>query len=391
MASTDTMLSLGRILRLTEVIHSGRGLPDLLEEVLRQAAELPEVDTVRILLVDAAGEMLVSQAGIFPEGFPDPGHGDDDPAEMRVPIGAGFAGRIAAQRGPLLVPDLDDFPVYSPALHRAGVRCAVGVPLLAGQELIGVLHIGSRQPGAFAPESIPLLEAIAERVALIVQSIQAESQMASSERRFRTLFDEAPMGICLVSLQGADTGCILRTNASLLTITGLDAEALLGRRLEEVLHANDPDSIVEATRAMAAGEITDYATEGRALRPGDTDIWLSGNATAVHEHETPSYAIVYVEDITARKTAERELSRRALSDPLTGLANRSRVMDHLTLALTPAAPHGRRRRAAVSRHRSLQEHQRRSRPRCRRPRPARGGAAIATRRPRGGHGGSNRR
>ncbi|HEX4431051.1 MAG TPA: EAL domain-containing protein [Frankiaceae bacterium] len=330
MVATETMLSLGRLLRLTEAIHSGRGLAELLEELIQQAGELPEVDTVRILLTDPTGEVLVAQAGIFPYGEDSEGAQD---TETRVPIGAGFAGRIAAQRRPLLVPDLDDFPVYSPALHRAGVRCAVGVPLLAGNELIGVMHIGSRKSGAFAPEAIPLLEAIAERVALTVQSIQSESQMAFSESRFRALFEQAPVGICLVDLQPDHAGRVLRSNASMSAITGLGPQALSRLLLSEVLSPGDPDRIVKATQAMAAGEISDYMAEGRVQRPDGTSMWLCGSATAVREEARPSYAIVYVEDITSRKITERELARRALSDPLTGLANRSRVMDHLTLAL----------------------------------------------------------
>ena len=327
MVATDTMVSLGRLLRLTDAIYNGRGLQNLLEEMIRQAADLPGVDTVRILLNDSASGMLIAQAGLFPD---DDG---DDETETRVPIGAGFAGTVAAQRTALLVPDLDEFPVYSPALHRAGVRCAVGVPLLAGSELIGVMHIGSREPGSFTPEAIPLLEAIAGRVALIVQSIQAEAQMASNERRFRALFEEAPVGICLVSLQPGDIGRLLRSNASLCAVTGLRSEALSGMRLEEVLSPDEPDGIVKAMESLASGEIAEYVAEGRLHRSDATSRWLSGSVTAVHETSQSSYAIVCVEDITSRKTAEHELSRRALSDPLTGLANRNRVMDHLTLAL----------------------------------------------------------
>ncbi len=147
------------------------------------------------------------------------------------------------------------------------------------------------------------------------------------------MFEEAPLGICLVSLQPADTGRILRSNGSLSTITGLDPEVLAGKCLESVLSPDDPGGIVEATRAMAAGRVRDYVSEAQVPRPDGTAMWLCGSATAVHEDDCPSYAIVYIEDITARKAAEQELSRRALSDPLTGLANRSRVMDHLTLAL----------------------------------------------------------
>ncbi len=56
---------------------------------------------------------------------------------------------------------------------------------------------------------------------------------------------------------------------------------------------------------------------------------------------TPYYAVSYIQDISARKAAEDELARRAFSDPLTGLANRHLVMDHLALALRQELRSGR--------------------------------------------------
>jgi diguanylate cyclase (GGDEF)-like protein len=55
--------------------------------------------------------------------------------------------------------------------------------------------------------------------------------------------------------------------------------------------------------------------------------------SVVWHDSLPSYAVVLMEDITATKHAERELIRRALYDPLTGLANRDLLADHLRLAL----------------------------------------------------------
>jgi diguanylate cyclase (GGDEF)-like protein len=84
---------------------------------------------------------------------------------------------------------------------------------------------------------------------------------------------------------------------------------------------------------LTAGRLSEYATERRMVRANGSEIWVRVSVAATLESGRPSLAIAYFEDITARKTAEAELERRALLDPLTGLANRTLVMDHLTLAL----------------------------------------------------------
>ncbi len=324
MPDTEIAVSLGRLLRCTEAVHKGRELDDLLRELIFRAGGLPGVDTVRILLVDPQRPVLLAQGGIFP---------DTDAEGDEVPIGCGFAGTIAQQCAPLLVPDLDDFPVHGSSLQQAGVRSAVGVPLLAGHELLGVMHIGSREPHTFGPELIPTLSAIAERVALTIQAILSERSLAASERRFRALFQDAPIGVCLVDLRPECRGHIMLANNAMARITGYSSQALTGMAFARLLDRGDRPAANAALEDLARGEVTDYVTERQAVRADGSRIWLRGSVTAVLDDGQPNCAVSYIEDVTARKDAERELARRALSDPLTGLANRHRVIDHLTLAL----------------------------------------------------------
>ncbi len=328
MANPETVVSLGRLLRLTEAIHDGRGLDDLLSGLIDRAAELPGVDTVRVLLLDPEQGVLVAQGGIFP-------HTDDD--ESVVPSGVGFAGRIAQDRQPLLVDDLKDSPVFSQALRVAGIRSAVGVPLLAGEHLVGVMHIGSRKPGTFSGDSIPVLEAVAERVALTIQAIRAERELATSERRFRILFEDAPLGICMVSLRQENLGAVVMANRALSRVIGIPADELVGKRLIPMLLEHDQPSGEQGILQLARGDIAQYTAERQIDDAGGGSRWLHCNVCAVPEDGSPQYAIAYMEDISARKASEVELARRALTDPVTGLANRHRVMDHLTLALRQQA------------------------------------------------------
>ena len=62
---------------------------------------------------------------------------------VRIPFGRGFAGRIAAQRRPIILDDLARADVLNPILREKGIRSMCGVPLLVRDEAIGVLHVGT--------------------------------------------------------------------------------------------------------------------------------------------------------------------------------------------------------------------------------------------------------
>jgi signal transduction histidine kinase/CheY-like chemotaxis protein len=87
---------------------------------------------------------------------------------LRIPIGQGFAGRIAATRRPLIVDDVQHTELVSTAL-RARVRSLIGTPLVAEGRLVGILHVGSARPRRFGREDLQLLELVAARVAAAIQ------------------------------------------------------------------------------------------------------------------------------------------------------------------------------------------------------------------------------
>ena len=334
MPNRATSASLVQLLQLTEALHDTRGLDQYLTFLIEQAIGLPGVDTVRILLIDETGTRLMAQAAV---GFPELAGEEHD-----VPVGIGFAGRIAQTRQPLLVPDLQLFPVHSPALRLAGVLSAVGVPLLIGDRLVGVMHIGSRTRNTFGADTLPLLEGIAALVALTTEAIRADQALAASEARFRELFEDAPIGACLIGLNPQTYGRLQLANGSLAALTGYDVDELQLMTFEMLVAPDHQVAARAALAAMASGERTRYTAERLLRRRDGSIIWARASVTAVLKGGRPSYAISYIEDVTRRKAAEQALAQRALTDPLTGLPNRQLVMDHLDLALRQQARTGSR-------------------------------------------------
>src|SRR5262245_63479736 len=129
-------------------------------------------DTAAVLLLDEpTGHLVATVAqGIEEEVY----------QGARVPLGRGFAGRIAAGRRPVVIDDIADADVVNPVLRENGIRSLVGVPLAAGGRLVGVLHVGSVDKRRFGPGDVELLEAAGERVAEVVQASLLELERSAS-------------------------------------------------------------------------------------------------------------------------------------------------------------------------------------------------------------------
>jgi len=106
---------------------------------------------------------------------------------VRVPVGHGFAGRVAATRLPVILDDIDYTQVISPYIHEKGLRSLVGVPLLTEDGLLGVLHVGSVQPRRFDRRDVELLVLAAERIAHAVEV----AARRDSEHRARAVAEAA--------------------------------------------------------------------------------------------------------------------------------------------------------------------------------------------------------
>ncbi|HVW89977.1 MAG TPA: ATP-binding protein, partial [Gaiellaceae bacterium] len=96
--------------------------------------------------------------------------------------GGGFAGRVAATKEPVIIDDLDHYPVLNPILRQKHLRSMLGVPLLVGGKAIGVLHVGTLQSRAFDDEDTELLQLVAARVALAVERAQLHEETVALDQ-----------------------------------------------------------------------------------------------------------------------------------------------------------------------------------------------------------------
>jgi putative methionine-R-sulfoxide reductase with GAF domain len=159
---TGSTERLRRIEAVTDAALSRLDLDDLLNELLDRVRDLLAVDTAAILLLDPHSQELVATAARGLE--------DEVRQGYRLPVGHGFAGRVARDRQPVAIEQLGQSDVLSPVLRKKGICSLLGVPMLAGKDLIGVLHVGSGTPRHFTRDDVHLLQLAADRAALASQA-----------------------------------------------------------------------------------------------------------------------------------------------------------------------------------------------------------------------------
>jgi phosphoserine phosphatase RsbU/P len=157
---------------ITETALSRLDDRDLLAALLERIREILRADTAAVLLLDFSSGQLIATAAAGLE--------EEVRQGVRIPVGRGFAGQIAAQHRPVILDRVDHTTVLNPILWAKGIQSMMGVPMVAGGKVIGVLHVGSLTHRKFTPGDLELLQLTADRAAAAVQSMTAQADRVAA-------------------------------------------------------------------------------------------------------------------------------------------------------------------------------------------------------------------
>ena len=168
---------------------------------VRELAELRDVDTLLERIVDRARGLLGADVAYLT------GHHDNalrvrttsgviapELRELVVPVGVGLASRVVTQRTPQWTSAYHENRAVphgegvDAAVTAEGLRSLLGVPLLAGTEVLGALFAANRTTYEFSPDEIALLGAFADHAAVVLQTARLleATQSAAEEAREAT-------------------------------------------------------------------------------------------------------------------------------------------------------------------------------------------------------------
>lgn len=200
--------------------------------------------------------------------------------------------------------------------QEAKTGCALLAPMEVEEQTVGVMQVQSFRPAAYSQDDLDLLVGIANVSSLAIEKArlyeaiqqelarrkQTESALRESERRYRTLFNQVPVGLYRTSPQGE----FLDANQALARILGFpDPESLI-HAPAPMLYVNPEDlegwkSVLEKAGVVEQFEAPLYRQDGRV-------IWISHNGRRVQDGNG---GVLHYEgavmDITPRKNAQQKL------------------------------------------------------------------------------------
>jgi len=183
-------------------------------------------------------------------------------------------------------------------------------------------------------EEEPVVTGVVTTFVDVTATRAATAALRRSEQQFRAAMEHAPNGMALVELDGR----FREVNPALCALVGYPEQELVGQTFQRITHPDDLDADLANVDRLLHGADDSYTMEKRYLAKSGAVVWVLLAVSCVRDDDgRPAYFIAQMQDITASHAAKEELAHRALHDPLTGLANRDMLMDHLAHALARGA------------------------------------------------------
>ena len=317
---------LGSVVDVSARVASEHALREAHDELAaRQDFTDAVLDSIEVGIVacDAAGHITVFNDATKAW------HGidlDDHPEDGADPERYADAFDLRDADGQLLTPD--QVPLLR-ALHERVVRDAEMIITPRGLPATRVVCSGR---ALTSPDGRPM----GAMVAMTDITLVREQTMAlqSSEQRFRTTFNNDPAGLAVLTPQGRP----LQVNPALCRLLGRDEATLLA--LPDVLQLAVPEdrrALASLRRRALTERGASLTGERRLVRADGAELWTLLTVTELPDAAEGSCLLLQVEDITARRIAEKRLTRQALYDSLTNLPNRAMLLDRVKTALARLA------------------------------------------------------
>ena len=188
---------------------------------------------------------------------------------------------------------------------HAGYESVGLFPARSGGEIIGLLQLNGRRAGRFTPELIAFYETLAQNIGLALRRTLDEESLRESEDKYRSLYDEAPVGYVELDCEGR----IDRVNKKMLEMLGYTAMEMLGEPLWNfVVEKKEAEQAIKAT--LSGKALPNKALERTYRRKDGTGIPVVIEGKVVRNPDGMIYRIrTTIQDITERKQMEEELRR----------------------------------------------------------------------------------
>jgi diguanylate cyclase (GGDEF)-like protein/PAS domain S-box-containing protein len=262
----------------------------------------------------------------------------------RIGEGVSASGTAAARREPVICEDILAHPYWADfrdAARNSGLRACWAYPILGrGESLLGTFAMYYPEPRTPHTAEQHQIADAAKLAAVVIESVHAEQALREAEERQRLLLNSSTEGIFGVDLDNR----VSFINPAAAQMLGYPVEELQGRIIHPLIHHTDPKgrAIPLAKCRICSGQIAKnhhHSEEEILWRKDGSHFPVEYWSNPILQKGRMVGSVITFHDITERRAYEARIEHLAFHDSLTGLPNRTHLMERLTMASAHAARH----------------------------------------------------
>ncbi len=181
-SEVDSRSQVALLHRISSIANTGVDLDRMLNELISLAVQVTDCDACLVYLLDRASREVVLRASQLPHAA--------EIGNIRMKIGDGITGWVAAHHSVVALSSNASsdarFKAFR-ALPEDDFEAFLSVPLISGDDLIGVLNVHHKEPHAHTAEEVALVSFVGEQMAGAITKLRLAQISRNALERMRAL------------------------------------------------------------------------------------------------------------------------------------------------------------------------------------------------------------